>query len=189
MLTGWCDTVPYQAFACADGKWLVAGALNDNQWRSMARLVGLTAAIDVRYDSNAGRVTHRSELLAHLTAVFASQPSEHWLETLTALRLPCAPVLTPSQAISSQQCAELGVRVHVEQAVDGTVEVIAPPVEMSDADLTPRTGAALLGQHTAEVLSELCDVNEDELQQLEQQEVVRRWKGVEDNVSKATTTS
>ena len=138
--TAHASIVPYQSFACSDGEWIVAGALNDSQWRVMQRLL-LPTASDERFDNNAGRVLHRDELIARLTAVFASQPSEQWLAALTAHRLPCAPVLPPDVVIDSEQVRALGLRVTVEQAVDGTVEVIAPPVEMSEAEVKARGGA------------------------------------------------
>lgn len=165
--------VPYQSFLASDGRWIVAGALSDSQWRVMRVVLQLTA-VDERYDSNAGRVRHRDELIARLTAVFASQSSEYWLSTLTAHRLPCAAVLPPDVVINSEQVRALGMRVSVEQAVDGRAEVIAPPVEMSDAEVTAKSGAPLLGQHTADVLREMCGVSSDELEQLEQQGVVRQ---------------
>jgi len=81
--------------------------------------------------------------------------------------------------LDSEQVRALGLRVTVEQAVDGSVEVIAPPVSMSEAEVAAKRGAPVLGQHTAEVLRDMCGVNEEELQKLEQQGVVRRYDTAE----------
>ena len=173
--TAHSSIVPYQSFQCSDGRWIVAGALNDSQWRALQRTMQLTP--DQRLDSNAGRVKHRDELIASLTSLFARQPADEWLTALTAARLPCAPVLSPEAVIDSEQVRALGLRVAVEQAVDGRVEVIAPPVEMSEARVAATRGAPQLGQHTAEVLTEMCGVAEDDLQHLERQGVIRTWHG------------
>ena len=180
--------VPYQSFRCSDSAWIVAGALSDSQWRVMQRLLELPST-DGRFDSNAGRVKHRDELIDRLTAIIASQPSQHWLAVLTAHRLPCAPVLSPAAVIDSEQVEALGLRVTVEQAVDGRVEMVAPPVEMSEAEVTVRSGAPLLGQHTAEVLREMCGVSEQELQQLEQQGTVRQWRDTTESVDETMSTA
>ena len=172
--TAHSSIVPYQAFLCSDNEWIVAGALSDSQWAMLQRLMQLEPP-DERFRHNSGRVQHRDELIAHLTAAFASQSSEHWLAALNAQRLPCAPVLPPDQVINSEQVRALGMRVETEQALDGRVEVVAPPIEMSESEVRVKCGAPVLGQHTAAVLRDMCGVEEDELQQLEQQGVVRRW--------------
>ena len=172
--TAHSSIVPYQAFLCSDKEWIVTGALSDSQWAVLQRLMRLEPPDD-HFRHNSGRVQHRDELLARLTAAFASQSSEHWLAALNAQRLPCAPVLPPDEVINSEQVRALGMRVEAEQALDGRVEVIASPVEMSESEVKVKSGAPVLGQHTAAVLRDMCGVEEDELRRLEQQGVVRRW--------------
>jgi len=40
--TAHSSIVPYQSFSCKDGRWIVAGALSDGQWRVMRDVLQLT---------------------------------------------------------------------------------------------------------------------------------------------------
>src|SRR5262249_37050676 len=71
--------VPDQAFRCADGSSVAVSATTDEQWRSLAAALGAESlASDERFATNAGRVTHRDEVVGALEAIFATRPVRWW---------------------------------------------------------------------------------------------------------------
>ena len=71
---GHAQLVPYQAFRCSDGEYLIVGAFTDAFWRRLCDVVGLESLLsDPRFTTNAGRVTNREDLIPTFERVFATR--------------------------------------------------------------------------------------------------------------------
>src|SRR5215469_5274021 len=69
---------PYQAFEAADGPIMI-GVANDNLWRKFCAVTGLGAIVDdARFRTNADRVAHRKETLAHVQKALTQKSVEAW---------------------------------------------------------------------------------------------------------------
>ena len=80
--------VPFQAFATADGHITIAAG-KQHFWTRLCQAIERPDLLeDPRYASFAPRDEHRDELLADLDAVFASRPSNHWVELLVDAGVP-----------------------------------------------------------------------------------------------------
>lgn len=152
--TAHASIVPYQAFRAADGAYLVAGALNDKQFRALAAALGDPGlADDPRFASNRDRVLHRDALLALLEPRFAVRPRAEWLDALARADVPAAPVNSIAEVFDDPQVQFRQLVAEVDHPTVGPLRMVGPPVEMSDSPTSVRRPPPLLGEHTREILS------------------------------------
>jgi crotonobetainyl-CoA:carnitine CoA-transferase CaiB-like acyl-CoA transferase len=154
--------VPFQNFATADG-WIVIACPKEKFWQALCVVLDRPdLATDERFADFAGRDRHRGELLGELDAAFAARPTAAWLEVLAAAGVPSAPVNDVASALADPQALARGAVVEAEHDVFGTVRTIASPLRLGDAP-RPAERAPRRGEHTAEVLAELCGYDADEV--------------------------
>jgi crotonobetainyl-CoA:carnitine CoA-transferase CaiB-like acyl-CoA transferase len=147
------NIVPYQAFETSSGLIAVAAA-NDGLFRSLCSVMGLEElSSDQRFVTNAGRVEHRGELVPLLQERFRERSAEDWLTDLEAAGVPAGKVRSIPDALEAAAAAGRPATVTVEHPTAGPLELVASPIwGATRTDVAP---PPLLGEHTAEVLTEL----------------------------------
>jgi crotonobetainyl-CoA:carnitine CoA-transferase CaiB-like acyl-CoA transferase len=160
------NIVPYQAFATADGHFILAVG-NDDQFHRLCALLDVPEiAEDERFATNGARVEHRNELIPILDTIFAQQPSRHWLDTLEEAGIPCGPINTIDQVFADPQVRHRGLRTEASHPVAGTVPLVGSPLKMSATPADAAQAPPLLGQHTDTVLRDLLGLDDDALASL-----------------------
>ena len=147
--------VPYQAFACADGRYITLGTGNDRLFRRFAEVAGVDLADDPRFRSNPDRIRHRADLLPLLDAVFRTRPAAVWLEALRAAGVPCGPISTVDEIVVDPQVRAREMLVEIDHPSAGRITVPGLPVKCSATPGSIRRPPPRLGEHTVEVLGEL----------------------------------
>ena len=147
------NIVPYQAFETSSGLIAVAAA-NDGLFRSLCSVMGFEElSSDQRFVTNAGRVEHRGELVPLLQERFRERSAEDWLTGLEAAGVPAGKVRSIPDALDAAAAAGRPATVTVEHPTAGPLELVASPIwGATRTDVAP---PPLLGEHTAEVLTEL----------------------------------
>jgi crotonobetainyl-CoA:carnitine CoA-transferase CaiB-like acyl-CoA transferase len=154
--------VPFQNFPTADG-WIVIACPKEKFWLALCDVLDRPdLAADERFDGFAGRDRDRDALLAELEAAFAARPTAEWLEALAAAGVPAAPVNDVAAALTDPQAVARGAVVEAEHERFGTVRTIASPLRVGD-ERRPVVRAPRRGEHTAEVLADLCGYDADEV--------------------------
>jgi crotonobetainyl-CoA:carnitine CoA-transferase CaiB-like acyl-CoA transferase len=149
------NLVPYGVFPAADGHIILAIG-NDSQFRAFCQVAGCDAlADDQRFATNAGRIVNRQALIPQLEAITATRNVGVWIEQLEAAKVSCGPINSIAQALATPQVQQRGIVKTVEHPGAGTVQLVGNPIRFSNADM-PVNAPPMLGQHTREVLSELC---------------------------------
>ena len=160
--------VPFQNLPTADG-WIVVACAKESLWRALCAAIGEPElATDERFSSFAARDENRDVLVAHLRDVFTKRSTAEWIEILSAAGVPCGPVRDVAGALADEQVAARGTVVETEHPRLGTVRHIASPLRL-DGDVRPVTRAPARGEHTREVLRELCGMDDAEIHALERQ--------------------
>jgi crotonobetainyl-CoA:carnitine CoA-transferase CaiB-like acyl-CoA transferase len=96
--------VPYQAFGCADGEYVMVGAFTREFWLNLCRALGHEEwAMDPRFATNTARLKHRDLLVTQLEEIFAAHPRAHWLAVLDEADVPSSPVFELHEAVRSEQ--------------------------------------------------------------------------------------
>jgi crotonobetainyl-CoA:carnitine CoA-transferase CaiB-like acyl-CoA transferase len=152
---GHAQIVPYQAFVCADGEYLMIGAFTRGFWHNLCRALGRDEWIgDPRFVTNAARLANRAELVGLLEAIFATRPREAWSAIMTEADVPNSPVYELHDAIRSEQVAHLGSLIEVGEGVR-SVTVARSPMRVAEWGPDRVEPAPGPGRDTRAVLREL----------------------------------
>lgn len=99
---------PYGVFATGDGL-LAIGVGNDAVFARLAHAVGATSwTTDVRFRTNADRMTHAAQLRAELEARLTERTAQNWVPILTAADVPADVVADTPRVLADPQLAALG---------------------------------------------------------------------------------
>jgi crotonobetainyl-CoA:carnitine CoA-transferase CaiB-like acyl-CoA transferase len=159
-------TFPAGSFKGPEG-WIVVIAL-ERQWAHFCAAIGRPELVDdPRYASMRERARHRRELI-ELTeewmATFATD--QEVLDVLEAHRVPCAPVLRPTDAVRHPYFAEREMVRTVLDPVVGEVTIPGFPLKFSERPDLPDLRAASLGEHNGAVLTDWAGYGADRLDAL-----------------------
>jgi crotonobetainyl-CoA:carnitine CoA-transferase CaiB-like acyl-CoA transferase len=147
--------VPYQAFACADGRYINLGTGNDRLFRRFAEVAQVELVDDPRFRTNPDRIQHRADLIPLLDAIFRTRPAAAWLEALRSAGVPCGPISTVDQIAADPQVRAREMLVEIDHPSAGRITVPGLPVKCSGTPGSIRRPPPRLGEHTIEVLGEL----------------------------------
>jgi crotonobetainyl-CoA:carnitine CoA-transferase CaiB-like acyl-CoA transferase len=157
--------VPFQAMQTADG-WITIACAKQKFWERLCQALGREDLLeDPRFADFAGRDTHREELLPSLREAFRQRGTEEWIEVLAQAGVPHGPVYEVPHALEDPQAKAREDIVEIEHPSLGSVRQIASPLRMS-GERNPLRRAPLRGEHTDELLRELCGYSAEEIETL-----------------------
>jgi crotonobetainyl-CoA:carnitine CoA-transferase CaiB-like acyl-CoA transferase len=153
--------VPFQAFATADGHITIAAA-KPHFWQRLCKAIEREDLLeDPRYESFASRDEHRDTLLAELDAVFVAHDSAHWVSLLVAAGVPVGRVNDVVEALEDPQTVARDAVIEYEHPNLGAVRQAATPLRLS-GELPEPSRAPFLGEHTEELLREVCGYTDEQ---------------------------
>lgn len=160
--------VPYETFPASDKQFILAVG-NDTQFKKFLDAAGRSELFDdSRFESNVARVQNRDHVVPVLSEITRTKTAAEWLDLLATIGVPCGPVNNLEEVFNDPQIKhrEMAIAMPHDTADDGEVRLIGNPINMSDTPVTYRRPPPRVGQHSAEVLSELFDLDEKEFQKL-----------------------
>jgi crotonobetainyl-CoA:carnitine CoA-transferase CaiB-like acyl-CoA transferase len=139
---------------CADGGGITMHlSLSQKFWRNLAGVIGRPElADDPRFRTYNDRRMHYQELVAIMQDAFRTKPRAEWERRLTEGDVPFAPVLTMHEVAEHEQTKWLGL---IGPTVEG-IPMVRPPWRFDGARPERSELRARVGQHTREVLREIC---------------------------------
>jgi len=166
------NIVPYQTFPASDGYFALAVG-NDLQWKKFCETLGHPSwAEDERFAHNAARVENREALLDLLNDLFATGDVATWLAQLDAIGIPCAPINTIDRVFEDPQVLARGMKLNVPHPTAGSVPLVGSPLKIPSAPVEFRLPPPLLGEHTADILQELCGYDLEVIEELRSKNVL-----------------
>jgi crotonobetainyl-CoA:carnitine CoA-transferase CaiB-like acyl-CoA transferase len=141
---------PYRA---ADGRWFfLTGLEAERHVGNVCRALGRPDLLDdERFASASAIRRHRGAVIAVLDAIVATRPLDEWAERFDAEGVWWAPAQTPAEVVVDPQLLVNGGVVDI----DGGQRSVNGPVNMGGVTRPDGAHVPGLGEHTAEVLSEL----------------------------------
>jgi formyl-CoA transferase len=147
-------SAPYQALKAKDGYFTV-GASND---KLFASLCAVLERLDLlrEYPTRAIRLEKRRSLIAEIEKTTGREGKAHWLAKLEQAGVPAGPINDYAEALADPHALARGMVVELEHPGAGRIKALGVPVKLSETPGAADRAAPLLGQHTAEILKELC---------------------------------
>ena len=161
-------TAPYQAVKAKDG-YFVMGATNNKLWQLLCGILERPDLLQkVEYQTIAGRLGQREQLIQELENSFALKSSDEWIDLLLEHGIPAGPILDYPQAFESEHGRHRQMRIEIDHPLEGKVPNIGFAVKMQGTPQEVRRHPPLLGEHTQEVLMQ-AGFTPDEIKELEEQ--------------------
>jgi crotonobetainyl-CoA:carnitine CoA-transferase CaiB-like acyl-CoA transferase len=133
---------------------MVIAVGNDTQFAKLCELIALPELPrDERFRTNVSRVKNRAALVPQIQQALACNTVNHWIETLTAVGVPCGPINNLQQVFDDPHVQHRGIRTEVPHPRAGTLPILANPARLSATPPSYERPPPLLGEHTREVLS------------------------------------
>lgn len=157
--------VPFQAFPTADS-WVVIACPKQKFWLNLVAALGDPAwAADPRFATFDARYENASELVVILERELLGRSSAEWVALLERHGVPCARVNTMQEGLAEPHTDARGIVLEVEHPVWGGVRQVATAARAGEPRAV-HARAPRFGEHTDEVLTELCGYDEQERQDL-----------------------
>ena len=161
-------TAPYQAVKAKDG-YFVMGATNNKLWQLLCGILERPDLLQkVEYQTIAGRLGQREQLIQELENSFALKSADEWIDLLLEHGIPAGPILDYPQAFESEHGRHRQMRIEIDHPLEGKVPNIGFAVKMQGTPQEVRRHPPLLGEHTQEVLMQ-AGFTPDEIRTLEEQ--------------------
>ncbi|WP_105415610.1 CaiB/BaiF CoA-transferase family protein [Neorhizobium sp. T25_27] len=152
---------PYEVLATEDG-YLILAVGNDGQFRRLCRILGIDGmANDERFATNKARVANRVEVRRLILAQTSKWKKAELLAACGDNAVPAGPINSIAEMFNDPQVKERGLRIDLE-AADGTViPGVRSPIVLSETPLAYHRPSPALGEHTADVLAQLDQIEKE----------------------------
>lgn len=164
----------WNVYRTQDDKWLCLAMLQtDRFWPDLCKALGIEELEkDTRFESHIARAERPAELIAILDKVFITKTRDEWLKLLDEHGIIAVPVSTYAEVANDPQVLANDYIVEVDHPQAGPIKVVGIPVKLSKTPGEVRTYAPEFGQHTEEVLMEVCGYTWEDIAELKNQEAI-----------------
>ncbi len=162
-------------YRCADDKWLMmAEPQSDRFWHDFCEALGLKELEkDPKFANAMARRENYKEMNALLEKKFLSKSRDEWTELFDKKKLgfAYAPVLTAQEVVKHPQVLANEYIIEHDHPTTGKMKSFLSPIKFSK---TPHNiyPAPEFGQHTEEILSEICGYSWDDIGKLREERVI-----------------
>ncbi|HZD66146.1 MAG TPA: CaiB/BaiF CoA-transferase family protein [Acidimicrobiales bacterium] len=167
---------PSNAYQCGDGSYVVIGANADGVFARLARAMGRPDLADhPRYAGAAARAAAADELDALVGDWVAALDQAEVMAALTAAKVPATPIFDAADLAADPHMAARGAHEVHEVALEGrraAVRFPAPVPRLGHRPAHQRWAGPGLGEHTAQVLSEVLGLGPDDVARLAAEGVI-----------------
>ncbi len=125
------------------------------------------------YNTREGRIKNREALSAFIAEILLQEPRDYWLEKIIKGGVPGGAVRTLAEALNAPETKARGMISTVQHPTIGDLRMIGSPLRFSETPVVDPVAPPLLGEHTDAVLSEILDMDADDIAKLRDAEIVR----------------
>ncbi|MDO9438011.1 CaiB/BaiF CoA-transferase family protein [Hydrogenophaga sp.] len=154
------NIVPYQVFEVAPdaeghAQYIILAVGNDGQFAKFCAVAGCPElADDARFAQNQNRVRHRVVLVPKLAELLKTRGKADWLTALEAAKVPCGPINNLAEVFADEHVRSREMVQTWAHPLSDAVDLVASPIKLGATPVRNDLPPPLLGEHTAEVLSE-----------------------------------
>ncbi|MFK8050407.1 MAG: CaiB/BaiF CoA transferase family protein [Halioglobus sp.] len=162
----------FRIFNARDGALAIVLVADDSFVR-LNEFIRAELHLDPRFTTFPARLQNGAALQAELDQALAEFDVDDICAFLDQHGIPVAKANTLDNVFDDPQVVEQEAIVSVEHPVAGTMRIANTPFQFEGQHELPRTHAAILGQHSAEILREL-GVAQSEIDRIEKREAANR---------------
>jgi CoA:oxalate CoA-transferase len=161
---------PFQAFPTKDGSLVMTlTSGGENVWAVFCVRIGRLDLIDdPRFQNNALRTQHHTELEEIISEALRQRTTAEWLAEFEDMGIPCGPVNGIDQAAHDEQVTFRNMLVDINHPRVGPITITSSPIKYSRTPTAIDRPAPDLGQDTEAVLNELLGLDETGVEELRQ---------------------
>lgn len=163
-------------FECADGEWLLLSEPQaDRYWHNFCDALGIEhLEKNDKFADAAKRRENFRELVPMIEDVFRTKPRAEWVRILDEKGggLAYSPVLRPVDLATDQQALANGYITEIDHPSLGTIKMVGNPVRFGGTPVKVDGYAPEFGQHTEEVLLDVCGLTWEQIEELRDEEVI-----------------
>jgi crotonobetainyl-CoA:carnitine CoA-transferase CaiB-like acyl-CoA transferase len=164
---------PSNAYPTADGGWVLIAANSEPLFAKLAALIGLPELVgDPRFAGNAARVAHAAALDALIGAWSRQHTAEALEARLNDADIPNSKVFTAADAAGDEQYLARGMVRIVDDPGLGPVLHTGVVPHMPESPGEVRWPGPDIGQHSDEILRDLCGLDAPAIAELRAQGVI-----------------
>ncbi|MCK1679377.1 CoA transferase [Bradyrhizobium sp. 147] len=160
--------VPHGCFRCAgEDNWVIVAATDAGMWQRLATIIGRPDwAKDPSLNSPEARRAIEDDIERGIEAwTLARDPDQAMLE-LQSVRVAAGVARLPIDMLKDPHLSSRAFLQEVNRAFVGVHPQPSMPIRENATPYPIRTAAPTLGQHNAEILSELLGLSDSEIEQL-----------------------
>ena len=165
----------YNSYRCRDGEGIFfANLQSDRHWFGFCEALGrLDLATEERFVTAEAREANREVLVGILDSIFATKDSSDWSMILAGQPdLVFERVRSMAELATDPQVLENEYIVDIGDAQRGPAQILGLPVKLEATPSSTRADSAEHGQHTDQVLSEICGYSSTEIGALRDRKVI-----------------
>ena len=148
------NIVPYDAFECSDG-WFLLAVGNDAQFVRFCDVLDIgQVAQDARFVTNLDRINNREALMPLIRPAMLALPRAEVMQRLRDVKVPCGPIHSVGEALTSEQAQARGAVVELPRADGDDLRLLANPLKLSETPVRYDRPPPHVGQDTDDVLRE-----------------------------------
>lgn len=141
-------------------------------WAPLMKLVGREELIeDPEYATPEVRLNKLDECFGIVEGWTQTLSKWEVMKILTEVDVPCGPIMSTKELIEDDSLKLRGIVVDVPHKTRGSFKTIGSPLVLSDSPVEV-TASPLLGEHTADILSEVMGYDENQIEQLREEGVI-----------------
>lgn len=160
------NIVPYEVLPTRDG-YLALAIGTDAQYQRFCQAAGRPDLWEEeRFQTNAGRVEHREELVPMLEDLFRQRISADWIELLVDQKIPVGPINDIPTLFNDPQVAAREMVQEIEHPSLGRIRQLGPVPKFMQTPATIRKAPPLLGEDTDSILTEELGYSNSDLSRL-----------------------
>ncbi|HVH22326.1 MAG TPA: CoA transferase [Pseudonocardia sp.] len=167
---------PSNTYPCLHGEWVVIGGNADTLFQRLMTGIGRPdLAVDGRFRDNRGRARHSRLLDAAIAEFTYTRTLAEVMAVMVAAEVPAGPIYSAAEMAADPHFRARDMLLDIEVAVDGAAEEVLFPGVVPKLAQQPgrvRWLGPELGEHTADVLTGLLDLSNDEISALRDRKVV-----------------
>ena len=158
------NCIPCKPFGANDYCYLVVQEAN---WPIVARAIGDESLVtDERFATLAERRKNQTELWKMIADVAKNYTKTEFTAFCNEKNIPCGPVLSTEELMKDPHVLHREMIVKVEGHPQGDYYTVGMPVKLSDGNVDKITPAPMLGEHTEEVLRDVCCMSDAKIAEL-----------------------